>query len=331
MSTLEKSSKRNLSVTKLITDWAAVMTVIILVVFFSLAMPDVFPTAGNITTVLRSISITTVLAMGLTLTLAVGGFDLAAGTTATMSSFIVMSFLIWHGVNLWVSILISIVATMGIYMISMFLIVKCKVPDLLATCAMMFFLEGLSLTYSGGGAISAGMPQPNGTPSVGIVPEALKTMGTSPTIIIIMLFAVAFVHIFLKYTKYGRYIYAVGGNKIAAKLSGIPANRYRVIAAMMAAVFVALAGILVASRNQSAQINGATAYQMPALAAVFIGRSVAGQGKPNAIGSLIGATLVGILDNGLIMMGVPYYSLNAIKGVVLAISLVSAYYSTKDE
>ncbi len=86
-----------------------------------------------------------------------------------------------------------------------------------------------------------------------------------------------------------------------------------------------------ASRNQSAQINGAAAFSMPALSAVFIGRSVAGQGKPNAVGTLIGATLVGVLDNGLVMMSVPYYSLNAIKGVVLAIALASAYYTTKEE
>ena len=70
---------------------------------------------------------------------------------------------------------------------------------------------------------------------------------------------------------------------------------------------------------------------MPALAAVFIGRSVAGQGKPNAIGTLIGSVLVGILDNGLVMIAVPYYSLNAVKGLVLALALISAYWNTKDE
>ena len=328
---LELTKNHKISFAKLITDWAAVIAVVVLLIFFSAAMPTMFPTAGNITTILRSIAVTTVLAMGLTLTFSVGGFDLAAGATATMSSFILMSFLIWHGMNLWLAILITVIGTLIISLIAMFLIVKCKVPDLLATLAMTFFLEGLSLTYSGGGAISAGMPMPSGAPSVGTVPEVLKIMGTSPTSIIIMLVSVIFVHVFLKYTKYGRFIYAVGGNKIAAKLSGIPIKKYRIIAGLMAASFIALAGILVASRNQSAQINGANAYQMPALAAVFIGRSVAGQGKPNAIGTLIGATLVGILDNGLVMMSVPYYSLNAVKGIVLAVALISAYYSVKED
>lgn len=323
--------KNNLSVGKIIRDWAAVITVIFLFAFFSVRMPNTFATSDNFTTIFRSIAVTTVMAMGLTMTLAMGGFDLSAGSTATMSSFIMMSFLIWHNVNVWLSILITIAGTLVITLGSMFLIVKCKIPDLLATCAMMFFLDGLSLTYSGGGAISAGMPKPDGTPSLGIVPDVLKKMGTSPTIIIIMLVAVAFVHVFLNYTKYGRYIYAVGGNKIAAKLSGIPVNKYRIIAGLMAGTFVALAGILVAARNQSAQINGASSFSMPALSAVFIGRSFAGQGKPNAVGTLIGAALVGVLDNGLVMMSVPYYSLNAIKGLVLAIALASAYYSTKED
>jgi simple sugar transport system permease protein len=146
-----------------------------------------------------------------------------------------------------------------------------------------------------------------------------------------MLISVFFVHILLRYTKYGRFIYAVGGNKTAARLSGIPTDKYRIVAGLISAFFIALAGILVVSRNQSAQINGANAYQMPALSAVFIGRSVAGQNKPNAFGTLIGAVLVGILDNGLIMMSVPYYSLNAIKGIVLAVALISAYSTVKED
>ena len=149
--------------------------------------------------------------------------------------------------------------------------------------------------------------------------------------LLIMLVCVLAVHVFLSYTKYGRYIYAVGVNKTAAKLSGIPVKKYRFAAGMIAAFFIALTGVLVCSRNQSAQIQGAEGYQMYALAAVFIGRSVAGQGKPNAIGTLVGATLVGILDNGLIMIGVPYYSLNAVKGGVLALALIVAYVSSKDD
>ncbi|MGI6739695.1 MAG: ABC transporter permease [Christensenellales bacterium] len=322
---------KKLNLGHFLSNWAAIIVIILLIIAFSTAMPHTFPTTGNITTILRSISITTVLGMGLTITLAVGGFDLSTGYSATMASYFAMSLIIWYGTNPWIACGVAIVGTIILQLGNLFLIVVCKIPDLLATCAMMFILDGLSLTYSGGGAISAGMPRPDGVASVGRVPVDFKTIGTAPTIIIIMFITVIFVHVFLGYTKFGRYIYATGSNKTAAKLSGINVKKYRVIAGLLAAVFIAFAGILVASRNQSAQINGCVSYAMPALAAVFIGRSVAGQGKPNAIGTLIGSVLVGILDNGLVMIAVPYYSLNAVKGLVLALALISAYWNTKDE
>ncbi|MDO5152812.1 MAG: ABC transporter permease [Eubacteriales bacterium] len=318
------------SILNFVQNWAAVIAIVVSVVLFSILQPG-FLTVGNFETILRSISINTVLAMALTVTLAVGGFDLAAGALASVSGYFVMSFVLWYGMGLLPATLLTIVLTMLLQCITMFLIIRCKIPDLLATCAMMFVLQGVGLTYTGGGAISAGMYRPDGTPSVGSIPDIMKTIGSSPTIIVIMLVCVLVVHVFLKYTKYGRYIYAVGGNKLAAKLSGIPVKKYRFFAGMIAAFFIALTGVLVCSRNQSAQIQGAEGYQMYALSAVFIGRSVAGQGKPNAIGTLIGATLVGILDNGLIMIGVPYYSLNAVKGAVLAVALIAAYASSKEE
>jgi len=313
------------------SKWASLLALIAIFVFFTFKLPNLFLTSGNMITILRSISITTIIAIGLTITLAVGGFDLSSGSMATMSGALIISFFVWHQITMWVAIPLAIILTMALMMITMLLIVKFRIPDLLATLAMMFTLDGLSLTYSGGGAISEGMPRVDGTETIGKIPQIFKEMGQAPAIIIIMIVIVIVVHIFLNYTKYGRYIYAVGGNKEAARLSGIPVYRYRVYAGLLAAVFIGLGGVLVASRNMSAQIQGAAGYAMPAISAVFIGRSVAGAGKPNAFGTFIGASLVGILENGLIMMSVPYYSLNAVKGVVLAIALASTYYSSTSD
>ena len=314
-----------------IEKWASLIALVAVFAFFALRMPKLFLTSSNIVTILRAISITTIIGIGLTITLAVGGFDLSSGSMATMSGAMIISFFVWYKMSLWLAIPLALVLTMGLMMITMLLIVKFKIPDLLATLAMMFMLDGVSLTYSGGGAISEGMPRFNGDPTFGKIPQLFKSMGQAPTIIIIMIVIVIIVHIFLTYTKYGRYIYAVGGNKEAARLSGIPIYRYRVYAGILAAIFIGLGGILVASRNMSAQIQGAAGYAMPAISAVFIGRSVAGAGKPNAFGTFVGASLVGILENGLIMMSVPYYSLNAVKGVVLALALASTYYSSTSE
>jgi len=331
MARTTKNSAARGAVTGFLTKWASIIALIAIFGFFVLKMPQLFLTSSNMITILRSISVTTIIAIGLTVTLAVGGFDLSSGSMATMSGALVISFFVWYQMNMWLAIPLAIAATMALTLITMFLIVKCKIPDLLATLAMMFMLDGLSLTYSGGGAVSEGMPRFAGTPTIGKLPRMFKDMGQAPAIIIIMIVIVIIIHIFLTYTKYGRYIYAVGGNKEAARLSGIPVNRYRIFAGMLSAVFIGLGGVLVASRNMSAQIQGAAGYAMPAISAVFIGRSVAGADKPNAFGTFIGASLVGILENGLIMMSVPYYSLNAVKGVVLAIALASTYYSSKSE
>ncbi len=331
MNNTKTLKKNKFSVSGFLRNWAAALAVVLCIVIFTIARPTTFLTSDNIITILRSVSITCVLAMALTITLAVGGFDLAAGALASVSGYFVMSFLLWYGWNFWLAMLVNIILTMAIQCISMGLIIKCKIPDLLATCAMSFVLSGLGLTYTGGGAVSAGMMRPNGEPSVGSIPAIMGKIGSSPTIIIIMLACVAICHVFLTYTKYGRYIYAVGGNKKAAKLSGIPVARYRFVAGMISAVFIAITALLVVSRNSSAQIQAADGYQMPALAAVFIGRSVAGAEKPNAAGTLLGALLVGILDNGLTMCGVPYYTLPAIKGLVLAVALISAYISNKED
>lgn len=321
---------KDFTLSSFLSSWGSVIAVFIVFIFFSIKMPNMFLTKNNMITILRSISVTTIIAIGLTITLAVGGFDLSAGSLATMSGAFIISFFIWYEMSMFIAVPLAILLTIGLVMFSMLLIIKFKVPDLLATLAMMFTLDGLSLTYSGGGAISQGMPRANGAPTVGVIPESFKKIGQAPTIIIIMIVIVVVVHLFLNYTKYGRYIYAVGGNQEAANLSGIPVKKYRLMAGVLAATFIAIGGILVASRNMSAQIQGAAGYSMPAISAVFIGRSVAGAEKPNAFGTFVGAVLVGILENGLVMMSVPYYSLNAIKGLVLAIALASAYYSSSD-
>ena len=163
------------------------------------------------------------------------------------------------------------------------------------------------------------------------IPPFFTSLGKAPLIIVVMMVCVIIVHIFLNYTKYGRYFYAVGDNRTAAKLSGLPVTKYRYLAKIMACVFIALGGILVGARTSSATISSASGQLMPAMAAVIVGRSVAGAGKPNALGTLVGAFLIGMLENGLVMIGVPYYVMDAVKGVVLLIALAIAYVNGKEE
>jgi len=169
----------------------------------------------------------------------------------------------------------------------------------------------------------------DGSFATGKISALFAKIGQVPWIIVIMLIVVAVVHVFLNYTKHGRYMYVIGGNIEAAKLSGIAVNKYRVLAYILSAGFAAIGGIILASRVMTAEVNAGAPYLMDAVAAAFIGFSVAGAGKPNAFGTFIGAILIGILQNGLVMMSVPYYAMDIVKGTVLAFALALTYYKKK--
>lgn len=329
-STTKKQKISASNIVQSFNNWATIIAIIVLIVFFTVALPDLFLTGSNIVNIFRSISIVTIIAIGLTVSLSVDGFDLSVGSSATLASSLVISFFVWYSMPAGIAIPLALLVTLVVAGINAFLIVKVKIPDLFATLSTMFIFEGVAMTYTGGGSISVGMPRLDGSPTEGTLPDFFIKMGQTPWIIIIMFVVVIVVHLFLNHTKHGRYLYMIGGNREAARLSGIPVNRYRTLAYVISTLFAALGGIILASYIGSAQINAGAGYLMPAVAAAFIGSSFAGKGKPNAIGTFFGAVLVGILENGLVMMSVPYYSLNIVKGLVLALALASTYYNQKN-
>lgn len=287
---------------------------------------------SNMTNILRAMAITTVFGIAATVTMAPDGFDMSAGTLASCSAYAFVSAYLWFGLNLGLSIVVSIITTIVMYQLTMLLILVCKIPDMLATCSLMFVHQGLGQWYIGGGAVSTGMRTSWGaTPARTQLSPAFSAIGRAPWIIIIMLVCVGVAFVFLNYTKHGRFLYAMGGNKEAAKLSGINVKKYRYMAGMITAVFIAIAGILVSSRGSSAQVMCCDDYLMPSLAAVFVGRTVGGAEKPNALGTLVGAGLISTLENGLTIVAVPFYVLPAVKGAVLALALVAAYATKKED
>ena len=317
---------------RFLLDWAAIITLVLCFVIFTVIKGHSFMSQNNMINILRAMSITTVFGIAATVTMAPDGFDMSACTLASCSSYVFVSMYLWYGLPLWQCILVTIIVTMLMYQLTMFLILVCKIPDMLATCALMFVHQGLGQWYIGGGAVSTGMRLPNGnSPVRTALEDSFSAIGRAPWIIIIMLACVLAAYIFLEYTKHGRFIYAMGGNRQAAKLSGINIKGYRYLAGMITAIFIAIGGILVASRGSSAQVMGADNYLMQSLAAVFVGRSVGGAEKPNALGTLVGAMLVSTLENGLTICAVSYYVLPAVKGAVLALALIAAYAGKKEQ
>jgi len=326
--TKTEPSKKKFELFDFLYKYGTIITIFVLIVVFAIANPN-FIQGANLVNILRSISIVTIIAIGITISLSVDGFDLSVGSTVSLANAVVISMFVWFSQNIFIAILAAIVAALAVGTFNSFMIVKVKIPDMLMTLATMFIIQGIALTYTKGATVSQNMVMSDGTFSTGVIPPIFSKIGQVPWIIIIMVVVVAIVHIFLNYTKHGRYMYVIGGNKEAARLSGIPVNKYKVFAYLLSATFAAIGGIVLASRVMTAEINSGAPYLMDAVAAAFIGLSVLGAGKPNAFGTFVGAVLIGILSNGLVMMSVPYYAMDIVKGTVLALALALTYYKQK--
>ncbi|MEC5341890.1 ABC transporter permease [Brenneria populi] len=300
------------------------ITVVALVALFGLAS-DNFLDPYNIINILRSIAIVTVIAIGVSISLSVGGFDLSVGSTASLANALVISLFVWHGFGTTGAIVLTLLLCTLVGLFNAFLIVALKIPDMLATLASLFVIQGVAMTYSYGGSITQNMALPSGEMAEGVIPEFFSALGQVPVIVVIMLAVTVIVQLYLSLTKHGRRMYAIGGNPEAARLVGIRTARYRIQAYVLSSLLAALGGILLASRIGSSQVNAGGGYLMDAVAAAYIGFSLAGSGKPNALGTLVGAVILGVLQNGLVMLSVPYYAMDIIKGLVLALALAITY------
>nr|WP_240912942.1 ABC transporter permease [Yersinia massiliensis] len=304
------------------------LTVVALIALFGLAT-DNFLDPNNIINILRSIAIVTVIAIGVSISLSIGGFDLSVGSTASLANAIVVSLFVWYGFGTTGAIVLTLLICTLVGLFNAFLIVVLKIPDMLATLASLFVIQGVAMTYSRGGSITQNMLLPSGDMAEGVIPEMFSALGQVPVIVLIMLVVTIVVQLYLSLTKHGRRMYAIGGNPEAARLAGIRTVRYRVLAYVLSSLLAALGGILLASRIGSSQVNAGGGYLMDAVAAAYIGFSLAGSGKPNAFGTLIGAVILGVLQNGLVMLSVPYYAMDIIKGLVLAMALALTYIHQK--
>lgn len=315
--------------TGFLARWGTALAVPVLYIFFSILMPSTFLTLDNAVSILRSISVVTIIAVGLTISLAAGGFDLSVGSGATFGGTIVMTCFVWYEMGIVPAIVIALLCSLVVGGTNALLSARLHIPDMLATLSAMFIFEGIATTYAGGGSVTESMSRLDGSQTFGVVPVFFKSLGRAPWIILIMLVVVALAHFFLEHTKLGRYLYMVGGNSEAAYLSSIPITQCRTLAYLLCAMLAALGGILLAARNGAAQIGAGGGLLMPAVAAAYIGFSFGGRGRANALGTLLGAALIGVLENGLVMLSFPYYAVNIVKGGVLAAALALTYIGRK--
>jgi simple sugar transport system permease protein len=305
-----------------------------MVAFFAVAA-DGFAGPHSAVFIFQSVSITGILALGVTCTLVVGGFDLSIGsvaTTALMLSAYVM--VIWEQ-SAWVAIVLCLLMGAVVGLINGWLIVRMRVPDLLATLGMMFLLIGVQRIPTEGRSIATGMTLPDGSVAEGTFSPLFLALGRHrfdffierllPVSVVVLLVIAVLVFLFLNYTRHGRLMYAIGSNERAARLAGVAVARYKVTAYVISGVLASIGGMLMSARLGRGDIASGNNLLLDAVAAALIGYAVLGAARPNAFGTTIGALFVGILLQGLTMMNAPYYTQDFVKGTVLVLALMFTF------
>lgn len=306
-----------------------------LVLYFSL-LANGFASPRSAAFILQSVAITGILALGVTCTLVVDGFDLSIGSVATSALMLSAYVMVILEMSAFTAVVLCLLMGAVVGLINGLLIVKFKVPDLLATLGMMFLLIGLQRIPTQGNSIATGMSLNDGRVAEGAFSEAFLWLGRHrfdliveklvPVPVVIFLITAVAIWVFLELTRHGRLMYAIGSNERAAALVGANVNRYKVAAYMISGVTASIGGILLAARLGRGDIASGNNLLLDSVAAALIGFAVLGAARANAFGTAIGALFVGILLQGLTMMNAPYYTQDFVKGAVLVLALVFTFY-----
>ena len=276
-----------------------------------------FVSAANISNILVQISVLMVISSGLTVAVASGEFDLSVGQVAGLSTVLVAGLMVWSGMSIAPAIVLAVLAGMGLGIVSGLLVTRLRIPSLIATLAMGPIALGLNYAYDGGDSIYASFPAAFYVIATG------RVGGTVPVPILIAAIVVAVFYVLVNHTRLGRAVVATGANLQAARLSGINVNRCRMVALTLSALGAAMGGIMLTARLGTGQPGAGEPYLMDSLTAVFLGMTAFKPGRATVQGTLVGVVIIGMLDNGLNLLGAPFYLQNEVRGVVMiaAVSL----------
>lgn len=285
---------------------------------------DRFMTVTNLWNVMRQISVNICIAVGMTLVIISAGIDLSVGSVLAFAGAVTASFLsmglelpffgVYLGFTTLGAILMGIAMGGVLGLVNGWVITYFKVQPFVATLAMLTIARGLTMLWTQGYPIS----------SLGAPFAHLGTgwfLGVPIPVWIAAIVTVLAVFVMRK-TRFGRYIYAIGGNERAARLSGIKVNQVKTLVYMLAGMLAAVGGILVTSRLDSAQPNAGMGYELDAIAAVVIGGTSLSGGRGLIMGTVLGAVIIGVLNNGLVLLGVSPFWQQVVKGMVILIAVI---------
>jgi len=301
---------------QLLSRYGTVLAAIVIFLGFALATGR-FVSAANISNILVQISVLMVISSGLTVAVASGEFDLSVGQVAGLAGVLTAGLMVWSHMPVAIAIILPMLAGIGLGIVNGLMVTRLRIPSLIATLAMGPIALGLNYAYDGGDSIYASFPDSFYTIATG------RLFGVVPVPIVIAAAIAAVFYVLLNQSRLGRAIVATGANIQAARLSGISVNRCRLIALTLSAFGAAMGGIMLTARLGTGQPGAGEPYLLDSLTAVFLGMTAFKPGRATVQGTIVGVVIIGMLDNGLNLLGAPFYLQNEVRGVVMiaAVSL----------
>jgi erythritol transport system permease protein len=328
--TTAAAAPRSVSLLALLLKLRALIALAVVVAFFSVMAPN-FLSASNFLIMFKHVAITAILAIGMTYVILTGGIDLSVGSIAGLAG-MVAGALILNGVTLQplgvvvypsVPVVIAVVLLLGgtAGLFNGVLVARFRIAPFIATLGVLYVARGAAMLLSNG----ATFPNLVGRPDLGN--EGFPLLGSAsvlglPVTVILLAVIAAIAAFVAKDTPFGRWVYAVGGNERAALLSGVRVDRVKIAVYVISGVCAALVGLIVSSELVAAHPASGETFELSAIAAVVLGGASLSGGRGTVGGALIGACVIGVLGDGLVMMGVSEFWQMVIKGLVIIAAVV---------
>ena len=286
---------------------------IILIIFLSIASPN-FLKLNNFINIIRQVSIVGVIAIGGFMVILTGGMDISVGNLAALTGVIIAKLSIDLGMNVWLAMLIALVTGACVGLLNGFLTIYMKMPSFIATLGVMQVCQGTSYVITQAAPIS--------NFNKGFLQIGRGYLGPIPIPIIILAVLYLVMSLFMRYSKFGTYCYAIGGNREAARLSGIRVNKVSMIVYMFGGLFSAIGGVIVAARTNAGSAQVGSSYLFDVFTACVLGGTSLSGGIGRLPTVIVGCLFVGLLNNGLTQLSVDSFVQMIVQGVVLVLAVI---------
>ena len=295
-----------------IREAGVLMPLILAIILFS-ANSDKFLTVSNMTNVMRTAAFTMIVSIGQAFLIIAGSWDISVGAVFSVGGVAAAALMSYYGFPIWLAVILALVIG-GIFgMFNGFLVQKIKLPPFIATMGTMYAARGLCTGYTKGVSV---YPLPEKFLGIG---QAGIPIGNYelPFVIVVAILMAIVAGFILRYTAYGRKLYAAGGNGEAARLAGIPTVRVRFSAFVLIGILAAFAGVLMTSRVGSAQPNIGSGFEMTVVAACVIGGISMEGGAGSILGVVMGSFFMAMISNGMTLIKIDAYWQQLVIGLVL--------------